>query len=194
MNFLAHIFLSFGDDEISIGNFIADSIQGNQYTHLPEKIQKGIVLHRAIDTYTDAHKIHKKSRKRLHKNQGHYSGVVIDVFYDHFLAKEWAMYADEPLAHYVNRFYTLLQTHYELLPEPAKRMLPYMVADNWLLNYAHLEGIDSVLNGLYRRTKQKSNMNEAILDLKEHYDLFEAEFHAFFKELIIFSHQKYQSL
>lgn len=194
MNFLAHIFLSFGDDEISIGNFIADSIRGNRYTHLPEKIQKGIVLHRAIDTYTDAHPMHKKSSKRLHPNQGHYSRVVIDVFYDHFLAKNWAEFAEEPLETFVDRFYNLLSDNYEILPEPTKELMPYMIEDNWLLNYAHVEGIDRVLKGLYRRTGRRSNMDRAVLDLRRHYDLFESEFHTFFKDLSIFSLQKYKKL
>lgn len=194
MNFLAHIFLSFGDDEISIGNFIADSIRGNRYTHLPENIQKGIVLHRAIDTYTDAHPMHKKSSKRLHPNQGHYSRVVIDVFYDHFLAKNWAEFAEEPLETFVDRFYNLLSDNYEILPEPTKKLMPYMIEDNWLLNYAHVEGIDRVLKGLYRRTGKRSNMDKAVLDLRKHYDLFESEFHTFFKDLSIFSLQKYKKL
>jgi acyl carrier protein phosphodiesterase len=194
MNFLAHIFLSFGDDEISIGNFIADSIRGNRYTHLPEHIQKGIVLHRAIDTYTDAHPMHKKSSKRLHPNQGHYSRVVIDVFYDHFLAKNWAEYAEEPLETFVDKFYNLLSDNYEILPEPTKELMPYMIEDNWLLNYAHVEGIDRVLKGLYRRTGRRSNMDKAVLDLRKYYDLFESEFHTFFKDLSIFSLQKYKKL
>ncbi len=194
MNFLAHIYLSFGDDQISIGNFIADSIRGNRYTHFPEAIQKGILLHRAIDTYTDAHPIHKMSSRRLHPNQGHYSRVVIDVFYDHFLARNWADYSGESLDIFVDRFYALLRDHYEILPEPTKKMLPYMIADNWLLNYAQIEGIDSVLKGLYRRTGKRSNMDKAVLDLREHYDVFESEFNSFFKELIIFSNQKYNDL
>jgi len=89
MNFLAHIYLSFDDDEITIGNFIADSIRGNKYKHLPERVQKGIFLHREIDTYTDAHSIVRKSTKRLHKNYSHYSGIIVDIFYDHYLAKNW---------------------------------------------------------------------------------------------------------
>ncbi len=194
MNFLAHIFLSFDDDEIIIGNFIADSIRGNRYKHFPEQIQKGILLHREIDTYTDAHPIHRKSSKRLHKNHGHYSGVIIDVFYDHFLAKNWQRYSDELLEDYIARFYGLLETKYDILPEGIKHMMPFMIRDNWLLNYAHIEGIDEVLNGLYRRTQRKSNMNVAVVDLKAHYDLFEDEFHAFFEELIIFSNLKYKSL
>ena len=69
-----------------------------------------------------------------------------------------------------------------------------MIQDNWLLNYAHIEGIDRVLKGLYRRTGKSSNMNKAVLDLQQHYELFESEFQSFFKDLVIFSHQKYKDL
>ena len=194
MNFLAHIFLSFGDDEITIGNFIADSIRGNKYGHLPERVQKGILLHRAIDTYTDSHPITKQSSKRLHPNHGHYSRVVVDIFYDHFLARNWKTYSDTSLDTYVSQFYQLLDIHYPILPIGVQKMMPYMIGDNWLVNYANIEGINRVLKGMYRRTKEKSNMNFAVLDLQEHYDLFENEFHAFFEELIIFSDDKFKSL
>ena len=194
MNFLAHIYLSFDDDEITVGNFIADSIRSKNYKHLPIKIQKGILLHRAIDSYTDSHAIPKRSSKRLHKNYGHYSMVIVDIFYDHFLAKNWSVYSDVPLDVYVERFYDLLEASYEFLPENIRRMMPYMISDNWLLNYANLEGISRVLNGMNRRTKNKSKMNFAIFDLESHYEEFESEFTAFFEELIIFSKQKYLSL
>lgn len=194
MNFLAHIYLSFNNDEISLGNFFADSIRGNKFTHLPDQIQTGIILHREIDTYTDAHPIHKKSSKRLHKNHGHFSRVVVDVFYDHFLAKNWESYSEEPLEDYVSRFYSLLKSNYEILPEPTKRLLPYLIRDNWLLNYAKVEGIDRVLNGLYRRTGKKSNMHKAVYDLKMYYPLFESEFELFFKDLVIFSQLKMNEL
>jgi acyl carrier protein phosphodiesterase len=194
MNFLAHIYLSFDDEEISIGNFIADSIRGNRFQHLPEKIRQGIVLHRAIDTYTDAHPVPRQSSKRLHKNHSHYSGVIVDVFYDHFLARSWESYSEEPLEQYAERFYRLLKEHYKILPDPTKHLMPYMIRDNWLVNYATVEGIDRVLNGLYRRTGKKSNMNKAVEDLVEHYDLFEAEFTLFFQDLIIFSRDKFDQL
>jgi acyl carrier protein phosphodiesterase len=194
MNFLAHIYLSFGDDNVTIGNFIADSIRGNKFKHLPDSIQKGILLHREIDTYTDAHHIPKKSSKRLHENYGHYSMVIVDIFYDHFLAKNWKQYSDIPLEVFVDRFYDLLEENYVLLPEGIKRMMPYMIADNWLVNYAKMKGIGRVLNGMNRRTQNKSKMNFAILDLEKNYTFFEEEFTAFFEELIIFSKQKYISL
>ena len=194
MNFLAHIYLSFEDDEITIGNFIADSIRGNKYKHLPKKIQKGITLHRHIDTFTDAHKTVRKSTKKLHENYGHYSGVIVDIFYDHFLAKNWNNYSDTPLDEFVEKFYDLLEDNYLILPENTKRMMPYMIADNWILSYASLTGISKVLDGMNRRTKNKSKMNFAIVDLKEHYQEFEKEFTSFFEELTTFAKQKYTSL
>lgn len=194
MNFLAHIYLSFGDDEITLGNFIADSIRGNKFKHLPERVQKGIRLHRAIDTYTDAHPLHRKSSKRLHKNYGHYSRVIVDIYYDHFLAKNWSRYSEVPLPRFVDRFYDLLEAHYAMLPMGIKRMMPYMIADNWLANYAGMEGIGRVLNGMNRRTQNRSKMHFAIIDLEDHYALFEAEFTEFFEDLVLFSQQKFRSL
>ena len=194
MNFLAHIYLSFDDDEITLGNFIADSIRGNNFTHLPTRVQKGILLHRAIDTFTDAHPTVRKSSKRLHENYSHYSRVIVDIFYDHFLAKNWQQYSQQPLAEFVDNFYDLLEDNYPILPDGVQRMMPYMIADNWIFNYAKLKGISKVLQGMNRRTNNKSKMNFAIVDLETHYDAFEKEFTSFFEELIIFSKQKYISL
>ena len=191
MNFLAHIYLSFGDDEISLGNFMADSIRGNKFKHLPERVRKGIMLHREIDTFTDTHPIPKKSSKKLHKNYSHYSRVIVDIFYDHFLAKNWKVYSDQPLEDFTERFYDLLEDNFDIMPVGVKRMMPHMMADNWLLNYARMEGIAKVLNGMNRRTKNRSKMNFAIIDLEEHYFAFEEEFTAFFEELRIFAKQKY---
>ncbi len=194
MNFLAHIYLSFSDEEITLGNFIADSIRGNKFKHLPDRIQKGILLHRAIDTFTDAHPVPRRSSKRLHARYSHYSRVIVDIFYDHFLAKNWNRYSDIPLETYVANFYVLLQENFELLPTGVKRMMPYMIADNWLLNYAGVEGIGRVLNGMNRRTDHKSGMNMAVEDLTDHYEAFEAEFTEFFSELEPFAYQKFKQL
>ncbi|UII75744.1 ACP phosphodiesterase [Flagellimonas sp. HMM57] len=194
MNFLAHIYLSFGDDEITLGNFFADHIKGNKYKHFPERVQKGILLHREIDTYTDSHPITKQSSKRLHHNYSHYSRVIVDIFYDHFLAKNWSSYSKTPLDIFVERFYDLLEDNYDMLPLATQRMMPYMISGNWLLSYADLQGISKVLEGMNRRTENKSKMNYAIIDLEEHYEAFENEFTLFFKELITFSQQKFDSL
>jgi acyl carrier protein phosphodiesterase len=175
---------------VTIGNFMADGIRGETYKKYPTDIQKGILLHREIDTFTDAHPIVRQSTKRLHENYGHYSGVIVDILYDHFLAKNWSVYSQIPLDEYAETFYDVLEDHFEILPLRIQRLMPYMIADNWLLNYAKIEGIQRVLDGMNRRTKHKSKMNEATKELKKFYSEFEEEFTLFFEELINFSNQK----
>jgi acyl carrier protein phosphodiesterase len=190
MNFLAHIYLSGDNELVTIGNFMADGVRGNKYKMYSRDIQIGIRLHREIDTFTDAHPIFRQSTKRLHKPYGHYSGVIIDIFYDHFLAKNWKSYSDVPLADFVDDFYKSLTDHIELLPPRYKTMTPIMIEGNWLLSYATIDGIQLVLNGMNRRTKGISSMNKATKELKEHYNVFEHEFTTFFAELITFSATK----
>jgi len=194
MNFLAHIYLSFGDGDITIGNFIADSIRGNKYTHLPDRIQKGILLHRAIDTFTDAHPIPRQSSRRLHSRYSHYSRVIVDIYYDHFLARNWTKYSNTALEFFAEEFYNLLRDNFDLLPTGVKRMMPYMIADNWLVNYADVEGIGRVLHGMNRRTDHKSGMGYAVEELQEHYEAFEDEFTRFFTELRAYALNEYKIL
>jgi len=190
MNFLAHIYLSGNNEFVTIGNFIADGIRGKKYQKFPEEIQTGILLHRQIDTFTDAHKTVRESTKRLHKNYGHYAGVIVDILYDHFLAKNWSNYSDIPLDKYVDTFYDSLQDNFEVLPSRIQKMMPYMIADNWLLSYATIEGISKVLVGMNKRTENRSKMNLAVNELQEFYEEFEDEFTRFFEELIQFSNKK----
>ena len=190
MNFLAHIYLSGDNELITIGNFVADGVRGNKYKLYPVEIQAGIKLHREIDTFTDAHPIFRQSTKKLHKGYGHYSGVIVDIFYDHFLAKNWKLYSDTLLKDYIDDFYKSLNRNIILLPERFKILTPVMIEGNWLLSYATTDGIQLVLNGMNRRTKGRSKMNEATKELKENYNAFEEDFTQFFKELIEFSTEK----
>lgn len=183
MNLLSHLYLSGNDTELMIGNFIADHIKGNKISHFKEDIQKGIILHRQIDTYTDAHKIVRKSKRRLHERYRHYDGVIIDIFFDHFLAKNWATYSEIPLDIYVNSVYQLLEKNKAMLPEKTQKLLPSMVQYNWLYNYQFTNGVQEVLNSINRRTQGKSQMNLASEDLLIHYQLFEEDFTLFFEEL-----------
>ena len=112
MNFLAHIYLSGNDEDVIIGNFIADGIKGKRYT------------------FTDAHPTVHQSTARLHKNYSHYSGVIVDILYDHFLAKNWSKYSNEPLDVYVQNFYGLLRKNFTILPARIQKMMPYMIADS----------------------------------------------------------------
>ncbi|MEP2937348.1 MAG: acyl carrier protein phosphodiesterase [Gilvibacter sp.] len=183
MNYLAHIYLSGDDPGVILGNFMADGIKGKKYLKYPPTIQKGILLHRFIDSYTDAHPTFKQSTKRLHENYGHYSGVIVDILYDHFLANNWSEFSDIPLEQYSQEFYELLNDNYEVLPSRIQKMMPYMIADNWLLSYASIKGIGRILYQMNQRTKNRSKMNFAILELEKYYEEFEAEFRSFFNEL-----------
>jgi acyl carrier protein phosphodiesterase len=187
MNYLAHIYLSGENNLVTIGNFIADGIKGKDYKQYSKEVQIGILLHRNIDTFTDAHKTVRKSTKRLHEKYSHFSGIIVDMLYDHFLAKNWCKYSDIPLKDYAESFYDSLEEHYTILPLRIQKMMPYMLADNWLVSYASIEGITKALEGMNRRTKNRSGMNEAINELKEFYAEFENEFMQFFDELIKFS-------
>lgn len=190
MNYLAHIYLSGSRKNLMIGNFIADGIRGNKYKHYSPEIQAGIFLHRHIDTFTDAHTIFRQCTKRLHKAYGHYSGVIIDIFFDHFLAKNWETYSDIPLEDYIANFYKILTENIDILPPRFKKFTPIMIEGNWLLSYATVDGIQLVLNGINHRTKGRSKMNEATKELKEYYKNFETDFTLFFEELIEFSTKK----
>lgn len=194
MNFLAHIYLSGDNDLVTIGNFIADGIKGNDYKNFNKEFQIGILLHRHIDTFTDAHETVRQSTKRLHEKYGHYSGVIVDILYDHFLAKNWHFYSDSPLNDYAENFYNSLEEYYDLLPIGIQKMMPFMLADNWLLSYASIDGITRVLEGMNRRTKNRSGMHEAVNELELFYNEFETEFTSFFEELIISSNQKLKEL
>lgn len=183
MNFLAHIYLSGDNDLIKIGNFMADGIRGHDYLKFPDEVIKGVLLHRAIDTFTDAHPIFRQSKHRLHENYGHYSGVIIDIFYDHFLAKNWTHYSQEPLEDFASNFYKSLATHYDITTERTRGMMPYMTEKNWLVSYATIAGIGMILFQMDHRTKNKGNMKNATQELKQYYNQFEEEFTLFFEEL-----------
>ncbi len=187
MNFLAHIYLSHNNDQLIIGNFIADFIKGNNYKHLPKKIKNGIFLHRQIDSFTDNHLIVRQSKRRLHERYRHYDGIIIDILYDHFLAKNWNNYSNTSLIDTENYFIKLMNKNVKLLPEKVIEILPYIAQQQWLSNYATFSGIEKTLIGMNKRTKEKSQMHLAINDLHEHYTDFNNDFTVFFKELIIFT-------
>ena len=190
MNYLAHAYLSGEDEEILIGNFIADAVKGKAVNEYSENIRRGIILHRFIDEFTDNHPLHKASRAKLHKRYSHYSGVLVDIYYDHFLAKNWLEYSKTPLDEYTSWLYANLENYKEILPERINYMLQYMIPQNWLLNYAHLKGIGRVLKGMGNRAKFDSQMEHGVEELELYYDEFELEFTEFFPELIDFTQRK----
>lgn len=187
MNFLAHLYLAGSNKEIMIGNFIADTIKGNKFHHFSEDIQTGVKMHRAIDVFTDEHPIFRQSKRRLDNKYRLYKGVIIDLVYDHFLAKNWQQYSDISLFNFSQDVYQLLELHLPILPERAQYLIPYMAKQNWLYKYRTLQGIGEIMHDMNIRTKGISKMNEAIIDLKDNYAIFEEDFTSFFKEVEAFS-------
>ncbi len=194
MNFLAHLYLSGNQPGLIIGNFIADMVKGRQINGYPASVAGGIRLHRQIDRFTDSHPVVNRSKGRLRATCRHYAGVVTDMYYDHFLALNWDHYSCHSLESYVEWAYGLLQQHLDMLPERARYVLPRMVENNWLVNYADLDRLSLNFGGMARRTPYESGMEGAVVDLKTHYRLFAEEFGSFFPELMEFVEEQGVSL
>ena len=184
MNFLAHTFLSCDDEELLIGNFMADFISNKKLAGLPHGVRKGVELHRKIDTYTDQHPLVRKGTQRLRKKHGKYAPVLIDIFYDYILANNWNKYSTETLDAFTQRVYGILEKWIGVMPEKLRKRLPGMIAGNWLSQYGRLEGLEFVLERMDKRTRFPSNFTGASADLLADYALYETEFNQFFPEVI----------
>lgn len=166
-----------------VGNFIADTIRGKEIDSLPEDVYTGVKIHHLIDEFTDGHAQVLESRKLLYPYFGKYAAVVQDVYYDHFLAKYWNNYSPIELPFFCTEVYNVLEKSKHLYNERALRTLKYMSAQNWLLSYANLDGLDRALSGLSRRASFDNNMNNSIPPLLKHLDSLESQFREFFPEL-----------
>lgn len=187
MNYLAHLVLSGNDTELRIGNFIADSVRGKNLTRFPDRVAQGITLHRAIDTYTDTHPIVKKSKNLIRPIYGLWSSVIVDLYYDHFLAANWTDYHLTPLEDYTLGFYEDLEESWEILPKRIQSFYPIMVEYNWIYSYRTIEGMGKILYQMNKRTKGRSHMDLATKELRENYKDLENQFRLFFEELQAFS-------
>ncbi len=180
MNFLAHIFLSDGFGDVMIGNVLGDFVKGSNFEKYNNEIVLGIQLHREIDMFTDRHPVVKQSKARLWDKYRHYSSVIMDMYYDHFLAKDWGHYSNMTLEKFTKLSYKALLSKEKILPPKANHMIVQMSKDNWLLNYAKIEGMQRALTGMSKRTKFNSKMEQAVGDLQSDYRLYNEEFHEFF--------------
>jgi acyl carrier protein phosphodiesterase len=187
MNFLAHIYLSGDNEDVLLGNFIADSVKGSDFNKFRENIKAGILFHRAIDSYTDSNLIVEKSKERLRSKYHKYSGVIVDMFYDHFLAENWDLFSNVSLSDFTRNAYGILLKNYPILPSRSKRILPFMIYYNWLKNYSDFDSLQSCFEGMSRRTTFNSKMEFVVNDLKNDYDFYKQDFFNFFPELIKFS-------
>ncbi|MEZ4758021.1 MAG: ACP phosphodiesterase [Flavobacteriales bacterium] len=183
MNYLGHLFLSGEEPLVIVGNFMADDIKGRHFHDHHPLVQQGIRLHRAIDSYTDAHPAQREGRARLRVHAGRYSGVVMDMFYDHLLARYWATFRSEPLARYADRMYRLLVEHRELMPPGIRMLLKHMAAGDWLTTYASEEGLARALSGLAARVPEGHVMRGAEAVLWADRDQYTAEFEVFMRDI-----------
>lgn len=187
MNFLAHLYLSGNQPDIIIGNFIADHVKGSKSKRFSLSVQTGILLHREIDAFTDHHPLVLDAVGRIRKEFRKYAGVVLDMYYDHFLSSEWAAWSDEPLQDFSKRMFAVIRSAESILPPRTLHMLPFMMDHDWLSAYGNFEGLDRAFNGMARRTPFRSNMETAVGILRNDYDYFRESFTAFFPELIAHS-------
>lgn len=190
MNFLAHAHLSQDNEDIIFGNFIADSVKGKSYLKFRENIIIGILLHRDIDLFTDRHPVVKHSIATIREHYGKFSGVVVDIYYDHFLARNWKHYHNEELAKYSTKVYLILAKRFLLLPARVRRMLPFLIGQNWLSGYANMNDLKRVFNGMDRRTGYISGMGNAVETLEENYDILYHDFEEFYGELEIYAKKR----
>jgi acyl carrier protein phosphodiesterase len=190
MNYLAHAYLSFGQEEVLVGNFIADFVKGKMLLNYPRAITEGILLHREIDRYTDTYPLVRAGQSYLRPNFGHYSTVITDIFFDYFLGKNWDKFNDQPLEDFIESTFLILEKNSKYFPDRFSKMFYWMRKDNWLLQYGTLEGIQMSLTGLSKRTRFESKMEVAHLALIEREAEFEVIFFAFFKDLETFAKAK----
>lgn len=188
MNYLAHLFLADPTPESMLGNVLADFVRGKAHLTLPPAVQEGVVLHRRVDAFTDSHPVTHRSMARVRERWGWFSGILIDVFYDHFLAIDWDRYSRQPLREFIDNAYAVLLAHQPLMPPDMQAVVQRMVRDDRLTSYAHLEGIAQALARISRLFRRREvNLEPAVEELQLHYEELRADFHDFFPQLIAFA-------
>lgn len=187
MNYLAHLFLSDRTPASLIGNLLGDFVKGGAVHLYSEEIRKGIDLHRKVDSYTDSHAIVRSSKSLVCSQRRRFAGVLVDMFYDHFLAKNWLEYSEVPLPDFARGVYQVLQDSRDILPESLNQIVPTIIARDLLCSYREIGGIDTAINRMSARIKRANNLAGGVEDLTANYQQFESHFRAFFPLLIIYA-------
>jgi len=191
MNFLAHIYLSGEDEKLMVGNFIGDYVKGKNYENYPSPIREGIILHRQVDSFTDSHPNFRNAKKLLVEEFGLYSGIVIDLFYDYFLAKNWNNYSDTTLKSFSRRTHAVLLSNFFYLPKRVQGFLPFLIKNRRLESYATISGIYKSLDTMSRYTSFPDKAEIAKRILVKNLHILEENFIAFFPEIIGFVEKNY---
>ena len=194
MNFLAHVFLSGDDFPLALGNLIADKIKGNELKIYPPSVQRGIFLHREIDHFTDTHPLFKACVTELFPTYRHYSRVIVDMYFDHFLAVLWNRFHPLELSEFSTQFYTKLNTTDIEFSEKTERFIDALITYNWFEQYQTIQGLHSILLQMDKRTRFDSNLANSTTELVEKYSYFQNNFLDFMQDLIRFSKLKTMEL
>lgn len=184
MNYLAHLFLSGPDEQTMVGNFIGDYVKGNTWNKFPENIKKGILMHRQIDSFTDAHPKFSEAKTLFRSEFGLYSGIVIDLLYDHYLAKNWNEYSDLSLRTFTKRSHAVLLQNFMHLPVRVQSFLPFLIQHRRLESYASVNGIVQTLKIMSNYSSLPAKSDFVMQTVQTNNDFFEGNFRDFIGELI----------
>lgn len=188
MNWLAHLYLSEPETEFRLGNLLADQVRGADRNRMSASFLRGVACHQAIDAFTEHHPVIKHSRTLIGPAQRRFSGILVDVFYDYFLAKNWNQFSGTPLERFTHGAYGDFQPHIPTLPEEARITLERIITHDWLTSYREIAGIEDVLTRLTARISETWQrripaLNDAVADLQKHEAELEADFQAFMPQL-----------
>lgn len=183
MNFLAHAYLAGSNPGLIVGNMLADSINKAMYEQLPPNIRAGVNHHRQIDLFTDTHPLIRSSRKIFFPHIRHYAAVIVDVIFDHYLAKNWNEYHPQSLHEFEQSIYTLLDQYAAYFSEKYAFMYSRMKAHRWLYNYQYYEYIQQTIRNLSHRSPDFKSAEITLQVFETNYSLLEKNFVIFFDAL-----------
>lgn len=193
MNFLAHFFLGRSKEEYLLGNFMGDFVKGKDYEIYVPEIQKGILMHRDIDTFVDNHPSFIKTKRLLFDRYKHYAGVIVDIYYDYFLTKNWGRYSELNMFEFIEHSYNVLDKYQNVMPFSAQIALKHMRKGDWLTRSTSYEGLIKTFYGMSKYIKHDTGMENALDELLLHEELINEHFNEFFPEMITFIDKKYLS-
>lgn len=184
MNYVAHLYLSNDDPQILLGNFLGDFVKGPVGQEYPQKVAHGIRLHRRIDAFTDSHERVRCSRRLINPALARLSGILIDIFYDHFLINNWSKFSDQCFSSCVQQWYKQLHSQLTQIPKQVQKILLAMIEHDWLSAYQSVDGVHHVLQRVSQRIRFENYLSNGIECLKLNYSSFDEHFMAFFPSLI----------
>jgi acyl carrier protein phosphodiesterase len=188
VNWLAHLRLSPSTPLVRLGNLAGDFVRGVDVRTLHPELQRGVALHRAIDRFVDDHAATRRARERLDPAVRRFGGVLVDVFFDHFLARDWdRLGGPTPLRAWLRDVHADLRAHLPLLPPDLQRVAPRFAADGWLEGYTTVDGIDRVLRLMARRIARPTPLGDGAAQLRANYGALGDDFAALWPELVAFA-------